>query len=85
MLERKGVKKYLTATEDKESKEEGLAQSIILDSLNTEDQYLVSECETAKDMIEKLEKRYKQSVNIYTVTKSGGTELAGIDERRAVH
>ena len=66
---KKGAKKNLTATDDKESKEEGTAQSIILDSLNTEDQYLVSTCESAKDMMDKLEKRYKQSINVYTVTK----------------
>ena len=66
---RKGAKKELTTTTDAESKEEGEAQTVIMESLNEEDQHLVAGCESAKTMMEKLEKRYKQCLNIYTVTR----------------
>ena len=57
-----GVKNLLTQTFDEESKEEGEAQLIIMRSLGEHDQYMVATCSSAKEMIDRFERKYKSSI-----------------------
>lgn len=66
---KKGAKQTLTTTAEEDSKEEGEAQTIILRGLTEEDQFLVAGCTSAKTIMEKLEKRYKQTINKFTVIR----------------
>lgn len=79
---KKGAKKVLTVTADEDSKEEGEAQTIIIRALSEEDQYLIASCTTAKEIMEKLEKRYKQTLNKFTVIREL-TELKWTPAMRA--
>lgn len=60
--QRKGAKRVLTQTTFTDSVEEGEAQTIIMQSLGIVDQYRVASCKSAKEMIDKLERRYKNEM-----------------------
>ena len=59
------MKELLTRTDrdDQESKAQGEAQTIIMQSLQMKDQYLVASCDNAEEMIDKLERRYRNEIN----------------------